>query len=311
MENRYYDLNTYFKTIFGHRVHKIAIDAGMSCPNRDGTLSTGGCIYCNARGSGTGFFQQGRSVTDQIESARRFLVKRYKAKQFIAYFQSFTNTYAPIAQLRALYEEALAATDVAGLSIGTRPDCVDEEIISLLQGYAKTHLIWIEYGLQSAHDRTLSRINRGHDFKAFEKAVRATRDRGIKICAHVILGLPGESRRDMLETAKIISRMGLDGIKFHMLYVVKGTALEAMLLRGDYQCMTREAYVDVLCEFLAFLPKAMVIQRLTSDPHPDELAAPAWAMEKRQTLELIHQTLKEKDLYQGKNFLQCPQRPNL
>ncbi|PIP41274.1 MAG: TIGR01212 family radical SAM protein [Desulfobacterales bacterium CG23_combo_of_CG06-09_8_20_14_all_51_8] len=302
MENRFYDLNTYFKDIFGHRVHKIAIDAGMSCPNRDGTLSTRGCIYCNERGSGTGFFQQGLSITDQIENAKRFLAKRYKARKFIAYFQAFTNTYAPLPRLRRLYDEALAVADVAGLSIGTRPDCVNEEILSLLESYAKTHLIWIEYGLQSAHDRTLALINRGHNFNAFEEAVRATRNRGIKICVHVILGLPGESQRDMLETAKIISQMGLDGIKFHMLYVVRGTAMEAMYRQGAYPCMTRDAYVDVLCEFLACLPKTMVIQRLTSDPHPDELVAPGWAMEKKQTLELIHQTLKEMDLYQGKHF---------
>jgi len=302
MENRFYDLNTYFKDIFGHRVHKIAIDAGMSCPNRDGTLSTRGCIYCNERGSGTGFFQQGLSITDQIENAKRFLAKRYKARKFIAYFQAFTSTYAPLPRLRRLYDEALAVADVAGLSIGTRPDCVNEEILSLLESYAKTHLIWIEYGLQSAHDRTLALINRGHNFNAFEEAVRATRNRGIKICVHVILGLPGESQRDMLETAKIISQMGLDGIKFHMLHVVRGTAMEAMYRQGAYPCMTRDAYVDVLCEFLACLPKTMVIQRLTSDPHPDELVAPGWAMEKKQTLELIHQTLKEMDLYQGKHF---------
>ena len=302
MKNRYYDLNTYFKTIFGHRVHKIALDAGLSCPNRDGTLSRGGCIYCNARGSGTGLYQKGQSITEQIETAKAFLAKRYKAKEFIAYFQSFTNTYAPVPRLRQLYDEALSAADVAGLSIGTRPDCVDEDILSLLESYGKTRLIWIEYGLQSAHDRTLARINRGHDFKAFEKAVQMTRNRGIRICAHVILGLPGETREDMLETARIVSGMGLDGIKFHVLYVVRGTPLEAMYRRGDYPCLTQEAYVDILCSFLALLPETMVIQRLTGDPHPDELVAPAWTLNKRETRERIHRTLEEKDLYQGKFF---------
>ena len=302
MKNRYYDLNTYFKTIFGHRVHKIALDAGLSCPNRDGTLSRGGCIYCNARGSGTGLYQKGQSITEQIETAKAFLAKRYKAKEFIAYFQSFTNTYAPLPRLRQLYDEALSAADVAGLSIGTRPDCVDEDILSLLESYGKTRLIWIEYGLQSAHDRTLARINRGHDFKAFEKAVQMTRNRGLRICAHVILGLPGETREDMLETARIVSGMGLDGIKFHVLYVVRGTPLEAMYRRRDYQCLTQEAYVDILCTFLALLPETMVIQRLTGDPHPDELVAPAWTLNKRETRERIHRTLEEKDLYQGKFF---------
>jgi len=217
MKNRFYDLNTYFKDIFGHRVHKITVDAGMSCPNRDGMLSTKGCIYCNQSGSGTGFFQKGISVTDQILNARKYVIKRYKAKKFIAYFQAYTNTYAPVDELKRLYDEALAIDEVAGLSIGTRPDCVNEEILALLQGYVQNYLIWLEYGLQSAHDQTLCLINRGHDFNAFQKAVSATQNRGIKICVHVILGLPGESRKQMIETAKILSQMGIDGIKFHML----------------------------------------------------------------------------------------------
>ena len=304
MKNRFYDLNTYFKNIFGHRVHKITVDAGMSCPNRDGTLSCNGCIYCNQSGSGTGFFQKGISVSDQILNARKYVIKRYKAKKFIAYFQAYTNTYAPIDKLKRLYDEALAVPDVAGLSIGTRPDCVNEEILTLLQNYAKKYLIWVEYGLQSAHDNTLALINRGHDFKAFKDAVVATQNRGINICAHVILGLPGESKKQMLETAKSLSQMGIDGIKFHMLYVVKGTKMEAMLAQGAYTCISQENYVDILCEFLAYLPKNMVIQRLTSDPHPRELVAPSWAMRKKETIDLIKKTLEKKTLYQGKNFIQ-------
>ena len=304
MKNRFYDLNTYFKNIFGHRVHKITVDAGMSCPNRDGTLSTDGCIFCNQSGSGTGFFKKGISVSDQILNARKYVIKRYKAKKFIAYFQAYTNTYAPIDKLKRLYDEALAVPDVAGLSIGTRPDCVNEEILALLQGYTKKYLIWIEYGLQSIHDKTLCLINRGHDFNAFEKAVAATKNRGINICAHVILGLPGESKKQMIETAKNISQMGIDGLKFHMLYVIKGTQMEAMLVQGAYTCITQEAYVDILCEFLTYLPENMVIQRLTSDPHPGELVAPLWAMKKKETIERIKKTLEKKDLFQGKNFIQ-------
>ena len=304
MKNRFYDLNTYFKNIFGHRVHKITVDAGMSCPNRDGTLSTNGCIYCNASGSGTGFFQKGISVTDQILNARKYVIKRYKAKKFIAYFQAYTNTYAPVDKLKRLYDEALAVEGVTGLSIGTRPDCINEEILSLLQGYAQKYLIWLEYGLQSAHDQTLSLINRGHDFNAFEKAVKATQNRGINICVHVILGLPGESKKQMLETAKIISQMRINGIKFHLLYVIKGTKMETMFAQETYQCLSQEAYVDILCEFLAYLPENMVIQRLTSDPHPRELIAPLWSLKKKETIELIKKTLEEKDLYQGKYFIQ-------
>ena len=196
----YRDLNTYFRTLFGGRVHKVTIDAGLNCPNRDGSLSAGGCIYCNTKGSGTGAHRQGISVTRQIERSKAGIARRFKTDRLLAYFQSFTNTYAPVEHLKRLYNEALAVEGVVGLAIGTRPDCVNPAVLDLIESYTQQHLIWIEYGLQSAHDRTLSLINRGHDFACFEKAVAATRNRNINICAHVILGLPGESRREMLAT---------------------------------------------------------------------------------------------------------------
>ena len=205
MKLRYNNFNTYLRSLFGCRVQKITVDAGLSCPNRDGRVSSGGCIFCNARGSGTGAHSRGQTVTDQLLQGKKFLARRYKAHKFLAYFQSFSNTYAPIDTLRKLYDEALAVEDVVGLSIGTRPDCVDVPVLDLLQDYAGHHLIWLEYGLQSASDKTLELINRGHDVRCFENAVRATLNRGIKICAHVILGLPGESRRDILHTAGTIS----------------------------------------------------------------------------------------------------------
>lgn len=302
MENPYYDLNTYFKNIFGQRVHKITIDAGMSCPNRDGRLSTAGCIYCNQSGSGTGLFQKGMSVTDQLQSAKAYIAKRFKARLFLAYFQAYTNTYAPVGRLRQLYDEALAVEDVVGLSIGTRPDCVKGDILDLLQGYAKKHLVWIEYGLQSAHDHTLARINRGHDFSAFQLAVEATQNRGISICVHVILGLPGESRKEMMETARILSKMGIHGLKLHLLYVIRGTGMETLYREGAYTCLTMEEYADLVCEFLAYMPKTVVIQRLTSDPHPSELVAPSWSLQKSAILALIRQTFEARGLYQGKWF---------
>ena len=180
---------------FGCRVQKITVDAGLTCPNRDGTLSREGCIYCNARGSGSGFFARGLSVTDQLEAGKIWLTKRYKAKAFIAYFQAFSNTYAPVEKLERLYAEALAVDQVVGLSVGTRPDCISGPILDILAGHARHHMVWIEYGLQSSNDKTLAAINRGHDLACFQKAVEATRDRGILICTHVILGLPGEDRR--------------------------------------------------------------------------------------------------------------------
>lgn len=300
MDKRYNDLNSYFRSIFGCRVQKITIDAGLSCPNRDGKISTGGCIYCNTRGSGTGAHAKGYSVTDQILAGKEALSKRYKAKKFIAYFQSFSNTYAPIDGLKRLYEEALSIEGVVGLSIGTRPDCVDEPVLKLIESYAKTHLIWIEYGLQSIHDKSLALMNRGHDFQCFMAAVEATLNRGINICAHVILGLPGEKRSDMLETAKAIATMGIDGIKIHLLYVVKGTKLEKLYRQGSYKCLQQQQYVDLVCDFLERIPKDMVIQRLTGDPHLEELVAPRWSVKKAQTLALIKETLVNRDSWQGK-----------
>ena len=300
MDKRYNDLNSYFRSIFGCRVQKITIDAGLSCPNRDGRISTGGCIYCNTRGSGTGTHAKGLSVTDQILAGKMALSRRYKAKKYIAYFQSFTNTYAPLDTLKSLYEEALAIDDVIGLSIGTRPDCVDEPVLKLIGSYAKSHLIWIEYGLQSIHDKSLALINRGHDFQCFKDAVDATLNRGIKICAHVILGLPEETRSHMIETATTIAKMGIDGIKLHLLYVIKGTKLEKLYQQGTYKCLEQQEYVNLVCDFLERIPGDVIIQRLTGDPHPEELVAPQWSVKKAQTLSLIKETLEKRDSWQGK-----------
>ena len=296
----YRDLNTYFRGLFGSRVHKVTVDAGLTCPNRNGTLSTGGCIYCNAKGSGTGAHQKGISITQQIERSKVRIARRFKTNKLMAYFQSFTNTYAPFAHLKALWDEALAVDDVVGLAIGTRPDCVEPAVIDLLESYARNHLIWIEYGLQSAHDQTLTLINRGHDFACFERTVAATRNRGINICAHVILGLPGESRRQMLETADTVAALGIDGVKLHLLYVVRGTALAAMYRKGHYQPLEQQAYADLVCEFIERLPDTMIIQRLTGDPHPHELIAPQWSLQKRETMELIDQRFAQKQTWQGK-----------
>ena len=300
MQQRYNDFNTYLSGIFGCRVQKITIDAGLTCPNRDGTISLGGCIYCNDRGSGSGAHIKGLTVSDQIESAKATLLKRYKAKKFIAYFQSYTNTYGPFDTLKHLYEQALNAEDVVGLSIGTRPDCVSEPVLDLLQGYANNYLVWIEYGLQSAHDSTLSLINRGHDFNCFKAAVQATKNRGINICAHVILGLPNEKKEHMLQTARIVADMGIDGIKLHLLYVVKGTILEKLYRSNNYRCLEQDEYIDIVCDFLERMPNKMVIQRLTGDPHPKELIAPAWSLRKAETIALIRKTLETRDTWQGK-----------
>jgi radical SAM protein (TIGR01212 family) len=298
----YYDLNTYFRAQFGERVHKLTVDAGFDCPNRDGTIARGGCIYCNAQGSGTGLYARGLSVREQLERSKSPVARRFKAYKFIAYFQSFSNTYAPLSRLRSAYEEALAVPDIVGLAIGTRPDCIDENALALLEQHARRYLVWIEYGLQSARDQTLAAIQRGHDVRCFIDAVERTRNRGIAICAHVILGLPGESRRDMLATARLVSDLGLNGIKLHLLYVIKGTPLEEMYRRGGYRCLEQAEYADIVCEVIEHLPPQMVIQRITSDPHPRELVAPAWALEKKQTIEMIHHNFEARQTRQGSRY---------
>jgi len=303
---RYYDLNTYFQSQFGQRVHKIVVDAGFTCPNRDGTVGRGGCIYCNSRGSGTGAHSRGLSVKAQLEDSIPYVARRFKAQKFIAYFQSFSNTYAPVETLRRLYEEALAVRDVVGLSIGTRPDCIDEPKLELLQSLAKDRLVWVEYGLQSGNDATLRRIHRGHDVGCFLRAVRATQNRGIRICAHAILGLPGEGRHEMMRTARVIADSRIDGVKLHLLYVIRGTPLERMYREGSFRCLERTEYAERVVEFLERIPPEMVVQRLTADPHRNELVAPAWALEKNLALKAIRNTLEAFDTWQGKHW--CPHR---
>ena len=303
MQNKlYYDYNSYLRELFGCRVQKISLDAGLSCPNRDGTLGRGGCIYCNDRGSGTGAARQAWSITEQLEAGKAYLVRRYKAKKFLAYFQSFTNTYAPLPRLKSLYEEALAVPDIVGLTIGTRPDCVPDEVLDYLESLARSHLIGLEYGLQSAHDITLSRIRRRHTVADFLHAVQRTRLRKLPVCVHVILGLPGESRKEMLETARFLASRDIQAVKIHLLYVVRGTLLERDYQKGGYACLSREEYSSIVGEFLALLPPHVIIQRLTGDPHPEELIAPLWALEKQRNLQEIHDIMRAQNLYQGKHW---------
>lgn len=301
--SRYRDLNTALREHFGCRVQKISLDAGMTCPNRDGTLGVGGCIYCNVRGSGTGLSQH-YSITEQLERGKARLARRYKAKKFIAYFQSFSNTYGSPQDLKDLYLEALAVQDVVGLAIGTRPDCVPDSVLDMLSELNQQTYLWIEYGLQSAHDRTLELINRGHDVDAFLDAVERSRQRKLNICVHVILGLPDEDKTDMLATARALGKLDIQAVKIHLLYVIENTALAELYLRGDYRCLSREEYVDIVCDFLALLPPQLVIHRLTGDPHPGELLAPKWALDKQTNLQAIRETLRSRNLWQGKFFSQ-------
>jgi len=300
---RYRDFNTYLKEIFGERVHKISLDAGLGCPNRDGTISSTGCLFCDRRGSGTGaLIDRGLSIDQQIVEAKAFIRKRYKARKFIAYFQSFTSTYAPIPRLKALYDQALTHENMVGLAVATRPDCVDRDVLTLIRSYQRDHLVWIEYGLQSSHNKTLKRIHRGHDVSCFEESVRMTAEKAINVCAHIILGLPGEDRDMMLETARYLSCLPIQGVKIHLLYVVKGTPLEAWYRRDDFRCLSRDEYAGLVVDVLELLPPEVVIQRLTGDPMSSELVAPAWAREKQKNVRVIQETLERRNTWQGKRF---------
>ena len=295
----YRDLNTHLRERFGVRVQKVTLDAGLTCPNRDGRLGVGGCLYCNARGSGTGAWARGQTITAQLREGMARLVRRYKASRFIAYFQSFSNTYAPIETLRALYHEVLAFPEVAGLSIGTRPDCLSPEILDLLADLAQERLLWLELGLQSAHDHTLKLINRGHDVSCFSQAVREAAARGLEVVAHVILGLPGEGPAEMAATARYLGGLPLQGVKIHLLYVVQGSALEKMYRAGNYRPLEEEEYVGLVADFLELLPSHLVIHRLTGDSHRGELVAPTWCLEKSRVLQGIREEMARRGSRQG------------
>lgn len=300
----YRDYKSYLKEIFGCRVHKITVDAGMTCPNRDGTKGTGGCIYCNDRGSGTGQWSKGKTVRQQLEEAKPYLKKRFKAEKFLAYFQSFSNTYASLEHLQRLYEEALSVKDIVGLTIGTRPDCISEEVLDYLSHLSRNHYISLEYGLQSAHNSTLKLINRGHTVETFVEALQETRKRNIPVCVHVIIGLPGETEEDMLDTARFLAKLDIQAVKIHLLYIIRGTILEKWYLEGKYHCLSREDYVRIVSRFLAILPPHVVIQRLTGDPHPEELVAPLWALEKHENLHAVISYMTKHGITQGSLFRQ-------
>lgn len=298
---RYRDYNSYLRELFGERVQKISLDAGFTCPNRDGTISSEGCIFCDSRGSGSGaMILNNISLEKQLLSGMEVARGRYKAKKYIAYFQSFSNTYAPVDVLEDRYKRALSHKGMVGLSVGTRPDCVDNNVLSLLNSFTGDYLVWVEYGLQSSHDITLKKINRGHDVKAFEAAAKISSESGLNVCAHVILGLPGETKKMMMETAEFLADQPIAGVKIHSLFVTKGTPLADKYLSGEFRCMEREEYIETLIDFLELLPPEYVIQRLTGDPDKNDMLAPDWALEKNRNIRFIKQRLEERNTWQGK-----------
>ncbi len=299
---RYHSFGRYLRQRFGCRVHKVTIDAGFTCPNLDGTLGRGGCTYCNNCGFSPNVRQGAASVRDQIARGIAAVGRHRKARRFIAYFQAYSNTYAPVPRLRELYDEAWRFPEVAALAIGTRPDCVDEAVIDLVAGYTKRGEVWLEYGLQSAHDRTLEAINRGHTYRAFLDAIELTRDRGVRICVHTILGLPGEDREMMLDTHRRLAELPVDGIKIHLLHIMRHTVMESQHRQGEVTLLTRPEYVQLVCDVLEILPPTVTIQRMHADAPCDVLVAPDWCLDKQGVLSDIRAELVRRDTWQGKRL---------
>ncbi len=296
---RYYPFSQFLKEKFGCKVYKLPIDAGFTCPNRDGKIGYGGCTYCYNPSFSPPTLVEKQNVYAQIKY-RKALIKRKKKVKFLAYFQPYTNTYAKKEVLKKLYDEALQDEDIIGLCIGTRPDCVPDEVLDLIEIYARDYHVWIEYGLQSIHDKTLLRINRGHNFAQFEDAIKRTQNRGIFICVHIILGLPGETGKDMLETVKVLAKMKLDGIKIHHLQVIKATPLAEDFKKGKFKVFSFEEYVPLICDVLELLPPNITIQRLVGEVLQDEiLIAPRWNLGKHEVLSAIEQELIRRNSFQG------------
>ena len=300
-KKRYYDLKSFWLNRFGCRVYKLQIDAGFTCPNRDGTVSKGGCAYCDGRGSQLRQIGPLPSVAQQIRRGKEYYKKNRNAGKFIAYFQTFTNTYAPIDKLKKLYDEALGEEDVIGLSVGTRPDCLSDGIIDLLRGYATKNHVWLELGLQSMHDKTLRLINRGHSAATFLDAVHRLSGSNINICTHIIVGLPGETREDILETARAIAPLPIHGIKIHALLALRGTVIGDLYEKGEITMFSRDDYVRIVSDILEILPPEMVIQRLTADGYRDIFLGPKWAVNKMEVLNAIDKELDRRNTYQGIN----------
>lgn len=297
--NRYHPLSVYFRRRFGRRVRKIPLDAGSTCPNRDGTLSARGCAFCNEKGSGTGLAEAGLTLREQYLARRECLRDRSRGALFMAYIQSYSNTYGPAERLRRLVNELAGLPDLAGLAVGTRPDCLDGEKLEILRT-APFGEVWLDLGLQSAHDRTLRRINRGHDAACFADWAARAGNSGVKVCAHVITGLPGEGLADFEQTLTVVNNLPVAGIKIHNLYICRGTALESTWRAGEFKPLTMNESLDWLVRGISLLRQDIVIHRLNGDPAPDELAAPAWAAEKTEFLNALQRRLAETDTWQGK-----------
>lgn len=291
----YYSLNQYLKDTFGEKVYKIALDGGFTCPNRDGTLGTGGCIFCSGAGAGEFAQNRGLSITKQLVQGKALLSKKIKDGKYIAYFQAFTNTYGPVERLRQLYEEALAPEDIVALSVATRPDCLPQEVVELLAELNRKKPVWVELGLQTMHERTADYIRRGYPLRVYEDAVCGLKAAGLTVITHVILGLPYETEQEMKQTVSYVGQSGVDGIKLQLLHVIRGTDLEREYLSGKFEVLTMEAYVKLVADCLELIPPQMVVHRLTGDGDKRTLVAPMWSADKKRVLNALNAELRKRE----------------
>lgn len=299
----YNDYGTWIRRQFPYRVQKISIDAGFTCPNRDGRISTGGCIYCDNRTFNPSYCQRRHSVTQQLEEGKRFFAHKYPDMKYLAYFQAFTNTYAPLAQLKALYEEALQVEDIVGIVIGTRPDCVSDELLDYLAALNQRTFVLVEYGVESANNDTLLRINRGHSFEQSCDAIKRTKQRGLLTGAHIILGLPGEDAAESLRQASVISSQPIDILKIHQMQIIRGTRLADEYAATPFHIYTVDEYIQLIAEYIQRLRPDLILERFVSQSPKELLIAPHWGLKNYEFTNLLVNYLKQNKIYQGQFFL--------
>lgn len=299
---RYHSLNYFLRDRFKEKVFKISLDGGFSCPNRDGTISKGGCLFCSESGSGDYAGDRELSITKQFCDIKEMMNKKWKEGKYIAYFQAFTNTYAPVEELKRKYDEALKQEGVVAIAIATRPDCLQDEVLELLEEINKKFYVWVELGLQTVSDETARKINRGYKLDAYEDAIRRLKERNIDFVTHCIFGLPGETKEDMLKSVDYIAHSGSKGIKFHLLHLMKHTPMVKLYERGELEFLSQDDYIDLICKSIAMLPEDMVVHRLTGDAPRDLLIGPMWSLKKWEVLNAIDKALVDNEIYQGKEF---------
>ena len=298
----YFSYSHYLKQLFGYRVQRVSVDAGFTCPNVDGTVAVGGCTFCDNRSFSPSRRLPRQDILDQIAHGISRIKRRYKCKHFMAYFQPATNTYAPVDQLKRLYEQAISHPDVVALAIGTRQDCVPDDVLDLLQAFGEKIPLTVEYGLQTIHDKSLDWMNRGHYHDSFIDAMERSVDRGFELCAHIMLGLPGETHADMMATAQVCAESDLDAVKIHNLYAVENTPLADQVRSGEVVLMERDEYVSTLVDFLEVLPPTMIVERISGEAPGDWFVGPEWCMDKPAVLRCVNEEFERRGSHQGSKF---------